>query len=54
MKIVRFLQNHSPYVAGETAGFAPHVADVLIAGSSVFGRADRAAAIRDLREAAVA
>lgn len=42
-------------IAPQTAGAAHKAgADVLIAGSSVFGRADRAAAIRDLREAAVA
>ncbi|GAB5376145.1 MAG: ribulose-phosphate 3-epimerase [Acuticoccus sp.] len=42
-------------IAPQTAGAAHRAgADVLIAGSSVFGRADRAAAIRDLREAAVA
>ena len=30
MKIVRFLKNHSPYVAGETASFSNEDADVRI------------------------
>jgi hypothetical protein len=39
VKLVTFLSKYTPYNAGETAGFLPHVADKLVeAGIAVAGR----------------